>query len=312
MHIRYRPTSFTEIIGNNILIKSLKDVLKNKPVRPILFVGPKGCAKTTLSYIVAKEFGGNNLELIERDCEDLSKVEDTRELIDRIFALTLFDTNKCIILDELHGLSLKSQEVLLKPLEFENIKNNILFIACTTEIKNIKETLLSRFIQYRVSPLSEKESLELLNRVCTGENISIPKWLQVLLIEKSEGIPRRLLTGLSKVKSVTDESEAKFLLDLNSIDESSEVLELFKMLLKGVDWKDIKKYLQIILKDNSPESIRISLMNLIGGRLSSDYLKYEEIPKLIEVYNILRNVNNIPEKASLQVDICKIVNIFKR
>jgi DNA polymerase III subunit gamma/tau len=311
MHIKYRPTTFDEVLGNEAIKNSLKEQLKTIPVRPILLEGQKGCAKSTLANIIAREFGKDDLELIEINCEQLSKVEDTRDLIDRLNAPSLIENKKCVIFDELHGLSPKSQEVLLIPLEAQNIKNNILYVACTTEVNNIKGTLLDRFTRFRVSPLSEKDSNTLITRTCEKEHIVLPKWLKILLIEKSEGNPRKLLTGLSKIRRVSDENEAKFLLELNAIDESVESIELFKLIIAGTDWRIVRDKLIILLKNSSPESIRISLMNITGGRLISDYLKEGEGEKLIKMYEVLRQVDNIPEKASLEVDIFKSLIIFK-
>jgi DNA polymerase-3 subunit gamma/tau len=310
MHLKYRPSNFDEVIGNKEVIKSIKENLKSNPVRPIMLEGSTGLGKSSLSYIIAKEWKADTIR--EINCVDLAKVEEIRDLLDTINQPSLFEERVCLILDEIQGLSDKSMQLLRKPLE--STKPNILYIACTSGIDKIARSnldLLERFLRFKIKPSSDTELNKLLTRVCGGENISIPKWLKLLLIEKSEGIPRRLLTGLAKVKSITDEAEAKYLLDLNSIEEEAEILELFKIVLKGVGWATVKNYLQVVLKSFTPESIRISFMNLIMGRLNSNYMKEGEGEKLIKAYEVLRNMNNIPEKAGLTVDIYKIGLIFK-
>jgi hypothetical protein len=129
-----------------------------------------------------------------------------------------------------------------------------------------------------------------------------------LLIEKSEGIPRNILTGLYKVRNIKDENEASYLLDLNQIDEfDKDVLDLFKLLCSSaMDWTSIKKHLKFLLTKQNPEDIRIGLMNILSGKLMSDFVKDNELGFLNKMYDILKSGYGFPEKANLIHSILKI------
>jgi replication-associated recombination protein RarA len=277
--------------------------------RPILVEGSYGSGKTSIAYIIAKMFGANEYNILERDCENLSKVDNMREELENLTKTTIFGRKKVLILDEIHGLSDKSLKVLLKPLENEALLKDVLIIGCTTEVSSISKILLSRFMILRVRPLSVKESKDLLDYVCSKEGIILEKWKKQLLVEKAEGIPRLLLKNLSLLKTINDIDEAKYLLELSIIDEVDEdTLTLYKVILTK-DWGTVKPVLISILKKKSPSTIKAGLLNLTAGRLTSEYFKDSEGGKLLLLTNILQNTILIPEKAGLIISLYRFVNL---
>ncbi len=305
MHLKYRPKTFAEFVGNSYLKNSLQNMELNKP---IMFEGDAGLGKTTLAYILADKFGASPENITDLNCVYYSKVEDMRDRLDKLYKSSLFGNEKVLILDEIHELSPKTQQVLLKPLE--NLPNNVLVIACTTTTAKLIGTLVERFMRFKVQPLSSLESSELLDGICKRENILLQKWKKALLISKSEGVPRRLLIGLDKIKSVEDEVEAKYLLDMTSLEENGDALDIMKLIIGGRDWVHIKDVLSRALKNNSPESLRVGMLNLISSRLISDYLKNkEEGERLSRAYDYLSNTG-YPEKSSLIVGLYRSYLMF--
>lgn len=311
MHIKYRANTFDEFIGNHAIVESIKKQYIDKHNNtPLMFVGNMGSGKTSLAKIVSTYFTKNIQEnIFEINCGDKRKIDDAREIIGLLSKTSIFGKYKVIILDEVHKLNEHAQSAWLT--ELEQLPNNVLVIACTTSTDNLLATFLRRFVQFKVAPLSIEECKELINKVCERANIKIPTWLKAMLIEKSNCVPGLILSNLSKVIDVTDEKTAESLLNTLSVEASDTVLDLFKLILAKADWNTIKYSLSKILKNEDPEEIRIGLMNIIYGRMMSDYMKYGEELKLIQMMNILKNATCIPYKATLVSAILEISLIIK-
>ena len=302
MHLKYRPKTLEEVFGNEEL-KKLIPTLNLQ--RPILIEGSFGSGKTTLARIIANKFGAPEDNIIELDCEYFSKVENMRDELSKLGKSSIFGLKKVLILDEIHGLSDKSLKVLLTPLEDTALLKDVLIIGCTTEIQSISKILLSRLTILKVRPLSLEESRNLLTYIGQQEKFNLEKWQKDLLIEKSDGIPRLLLKNIAIVKSANTAEEARYLLELSSLEDTDEdALSVYKAVMTR-DWKLIKKVLSVVLKRKSPNTIRIGIMNLIGARLISDYLKDAEGENLIGLYEVLTKAYGIPEKANLVTALYK-------
>ena len=301
MHLKHRPKTFEEVVGNDHIKQVLKQWCENRTFNPIMFEGERGCAKTTLAHIVAKEFGAPDENITDLNCVHFSGVDNMRERMDSLHKSSLFGKYKVLILDEIHRLSAVTQQVLLKPLEA--LPPNILIIACSTEPNSLISTLLDRFVRFRVSLLNFTESEYLLSSVLAKEGITFPKWKKALLLEESEGNPRRILTGLSKIININDEEEVKYLLDLNNIEENSDILKLLRVFNTVNSWEPVKNELKICLKTNSPNNIRVGLMNIISGSLMSNF----PILKGIKLYDNLIKAEVYPEKANLIMALYKSI-----
>ena len=280
MHLKYRPRTLEQVFGN----EELKRVIPTLNLhRPILLEGSYGSGKTSIAYIIAGMFGADEYNIKDINCVHFSKIDDMRSELDSLTKSSIFGKKRVLILDEIHELSDKSLKVILKPLEDEKLLKDVLIIGCTTEIQGISKILLSRFTILRVRPLTITESKQLLDYVCEKEGIRLDKAFKQLLVEKAEGIARILLKNIVLAKSTTSIDELKYLLELSVLDEVDEdVLTLYKA-LQISDWRVIKGLLSTLLKKKSPNTIKVGIQNLIGGRLLSDYMKANEGDRLINL-----------------------------
>lgn len=309
MHIKYRPTKWEDVIGNNH-IKSFIEHSKGIEYNHTLFEGPTGCGKTTFAYIMAREHGAAEENIIDLNCVHTAKVEEIREIMEQLEKSSIFGLKKVLILDEIHELSPKAQQVLLKPLE--KVAMDTLIIACTTTTANVKDTLLDRFVRFKVSKLSKTQSKQLIDYVSEKEGIKLKRVILSMLIEKADGIPRRLLTGLAKVKNITEESEAEYLLELETIEESEDLFDLFKLMLYGKNmatWSEVAKKLKSVLSNEKPEAIRIGLLNIASARLLSNSFNNSQLErgKLDRLHTLLTDWKGYPEKANLLFALHKFI-----
>jgi len=299
--VKHRPKALSEVVGNGVVKKVISEMIQNLSFTHVMFEGDTGSGKTTFAYILAKEFSGIEENIFNINCMFSSGVEEMRNKLEELRKTSLFGINKVLILDEIHGLSNQAQNVFLKPLE-DGLPSYVLIIACTTSVEKLSPMLLDRFKRLRVKPLVDSEAIQLIDRISSLENITTEKWKKALILEKSAGIPRRILSGLEKVKSITDKSEVELLLDISSLEEEDpDILKLFKWILSKADWNIIKHQLDILLKTGkSPESIRIGIVNLIASRLTSNYSNEIERSRLSKLYfNYLRQMLGVPDKANL-------------
>ncbi len=303
MHLKHRPTTYDELIGLTSIKKSISESTFQFDV-PVMFMGERGCGKTTLAGILARQFGANEQTTRTINCGYYTKIDDMRKEIDMLQKTSLYGTKKVLILDEIHSLSKASYKAWLTPLE--NLPANVMVIACTTEPQMIPEMLLERFVSFKFSPLTQKESRLLIEQVLEKEGLDIPKWVKIKVIEQSQGIPRRILTALPKVIKIKDESEVDDLLQILSVDQEAEALDVLKCLLSKTGWGGVKKALSTAVKDATPEKIRLSLMNLIGGRLMSNFATNDaELFRLSKFYRALQLAEGYPEKANLIIAVYK-------
>jgi len=230
LHLRNRPTSLDGIIGNSHIKKALSLRIRDKAFSPLLFIGHKGTGKTTLALIMAKEFGAHEQNIRHLNCVDVDGISEMRELVSEFDKPTIFGRKKVYIFDEIHELSPKAQQELLVPLEQEKYVGRVLFIACTTTLRSVKDTLVERFTDFKTYQLTKEDSRKLLDRTLEKEKVALDKYTIQLIINKSEGFPRIILKSISKVVGIEDKEEIDRLVEMSSIDEDEDILLLMKQI----------------------------------------------------------------------------------
>ena len=206
---RIRPRKLAEVIGQKHLIGekgTLKTAINNKLIPSMIFWGPPGVGKTTLSNLIAQE--------LDRPFYTLSAinsgVKDVREVIHKASSLGLFGKNIPILfIDEIHRFSKSQQDSLLGAVE----KGVITLIGATTENPSFEiiSALLSRSQVYVLESLSKDDLQELLERAISQDevlkklNINLKETESLMQI--SGGDARKLLNILELVISSVEEKE---------------------------------------------------------------------------------------------------------
>ena len=203
----YRPKDFNEMIGQDAIVKTLSNAIKNDKIpQALLFCGPRGVGKTSCARILAKQI--NNLEenfeynIFELDAASNNSVEDIRSITDQIRIPPQIGKYKVYIIDEVHMLSNAAFNAFLKSLE--EPPKHVVFILATTEKNKIIPTILSRCQIYDFKKVDVVDITKLLKNICTDKKIKFDENSLSLIAEKSDGSIRDSLSMFDRLVSFTD------------------------------------------------------------------------------------------------------------
>lgn len=262
LHVKYRPTTLKQVVGQDPVVRSLQDVLASKtPGHVYLFTGPSGCGKTTLARILAAEFNCSS-NILEVDAASNSGIDAMREVTSQLRYHGFGDTpNKAIIIDECHGLSKQAWNSILKPIE--EPPPHVYIFFCTTESGKVPDTILTRCHSYTLKPVRQDDLMDVLEMVVDAEHMQTEQKILKLVAQSCGGSVRQALVMLSMVRDCSDVDEAAHLLE--SPVENKEVIELCRLLMsRRLQWPDVVATLKAI-PDMNPESVRIVAVNYLAA-----------------------------------------------
>ena len=290
--LKYRPSNFENVVGQEHVTKTLKNSILDKKIpSAILFCGPRGVGKTSCARIFAREINDFNstddlsFNIFELDAASNNKVEDIRDLIDKVRIPPQSGKYKVYIIDEVHMLSKNAENAFLKTLE--EPPPYIVFILATTEKNKILPTILSRCQIYDFNRISENEIFENLKLICNKEEVTFEDEALNIIAKKSDGSLRDSLTILDRVISFTNKKI--------SLKETSAILNVL----------DDETYIEIV--DNTINGFLVKVITIFNELSDKGF---DEKEFMIGLANHFRNLlivkssnseNLISNKSSLKL-----------
>ena len=266
--IKYRPVVLDDLLGQEVVSKTIFNSLKLEKIpNAFLFHGIRGTGKTSIARIIAKGLNCKNgierlckdnfcdnceaisnashLDVIEQDCATATGIDSVRDLIEFCKYPPSSAKYKVLILDEIQAMSKAGAQSLLKILE--EPPNYVKFIFCTTEIKKILVTMLSRCTRFDLSRVKFQDLFVYLKKIIELENGKISDEALKLICKCSEGSVRDSLSLLDRALLIDDNVE----LDLKTAQkifghfDKSLIIELLNKIFEGNEKEVINIYQSI-------------------------------------------------------------------
>jgi DNA polymerase-3 subunit gamma/tau len=256
---KYRPVDFTTLVGQEAMVRTLRNAIATGRIaHAFMLTGVRGVGKTTTARIIARALncvgpdgtGGptvdpcglcdnckaitedRHVDVIEMDAASRTGIDDVRELIEGVRYRPVSARYKVYIIDEVHMLSEKAFNALLKTLE--EPPPHVKFLVATTEIRKVPVTVLSRCQRFDLKRVPQETLVEHFGGIAQAEKVEISPEALVLLARAADGSVRDGLSMLDQAIAhgggVVDAAQVR---DMLGLADRSRVLELFEKVMRG-------------------------------------------------------------------------------
>ena len=315
LYRKFRPMTFSEIVGQEHITKTLKNqIMAGRVGHAYLFNGGRGTGKTSAAKILARAINclnpkdgepcneceickaainGSLTDIVEMDAASNNSVEDIRSIREEVNFLPTKAKYRVYIIDEVHMLSTGAFNALLKTLE--EPPEHVKFILATTEPQKLLATILSRCQRFDFKRISNENIIKRLRFVCEKSNIEITDGALNIIAVLSEGAMRDALSILERCiqdgENKIDEDKIK---DLVGIPKTTYVHNIMDSLFK-YDVDNTLKNIDVVLDEG--KDINNLLWEMI--KYTKDLLIYKASQKL-DIYSEdeINKMKEISEQVS--------------
>ena len=348
LYRKYRPTNFSSIVGQDVIVDILKNsIINNKVSHAYLFTGPRGTGKTSTAKILAhavnclnftndicgecsicKSLDLNDNDIVEIDAASNNGVDEIRSLRDNVNLMPAFCKYKIYIIDEVHMLSTGAFNALLKTLE--EPPSHVIFILATTEPNKIPLTILSRCQRFDFNKINMNDLVSRLKYIVNEEGRVVSDNILEQIAKISDGGLRDAINLLDQVLSLPDEN-----INIDGVEKLSgkistqSVYELFSYIINndlvsilnfstymfdnGKNYKDLADSMLSFLRDISintevPNYFDKSYSELLS-KISISFNNLIKMSSIInELSKELKNSNN--QKMLFEIYVFQMCNIL--
>ncbi len=305
---KYRPQSFDGLIGQDALVRTLKNAIKSGRIaHAFMLTGVRGVGKTTTARIIAKALNykgpdgqsgptigdtsdcslcqaiseDRHPDVIEMDAASRTGVDDIREILDGVRYSPTEARYKIYVIDEVHMLSKNAFNALLKTLE--EPPEHVKFIFATTEIRKVPITVLSRCQRFDLKRVGADLLIPHFSSMCDSEGFKAEDEALAMIARAADGSVRDGLSLLDQAMALSSEGiSATLVQDMLGLADRAQNLDLLEKVLEG-NLPDALAIMDLIYKNGgAPTIVLQDLLNL-----THLLTKLRVIPDLGEVNQIL-------------------------
>ena len=331
LYRKYRPKTFSDVVGQEVVVKILKNsILNNKIGHAYIFSGPRGTGKTSIAKIFSKAVNCLNttdgdlcnncanclqnideeIDIIEIDAASNNGVDEIREIRNSVKLMPVHLKYKVYIIDEVHMLSTSAFNALLKTLE--EPPKHVIFILATTEYNKIPATVISRCQKFDFKKITNKQIEGRLRYILEKEGKSLNDDVIELIAKLSDGGLRDAINMLDQVLSLEkDNTTVDDVYNLIGDVSETNIFKLFEFITTG-DIKSTLKSINDYYEEgknfiNICERLQILVRNIIIFNNTENYFQKEYENKLLEFSNV-----TLDYCEKISEELFNLINELKR
>jgi len=231
---KYRPQKFSEIKGQNEVVKRTEAFVRQKNMPHLLFAGPAGIGKTSLSLVITKQLFKDNWRenFLELNASDERGIDVIRVKV-KDFARTRSIGEvpfKIIYLDECDALTKEAQQALRRTME--NYTQTCRFILSCNYSSKIIDPIQSRCSVFRFKPLSKQDLFNIIDKIAKNEGLTVDSKAKEALYEISDGDCRRVENILQASAAISKKITETLIYEMASVARPKEVKEVLTFCVK--------------------------------------------------------------------------------
>jgi len=236
LYRKYRSKSLDELVGQDHIVNALRASVKSGKIsHAYLFTGPRGTGKTSVARILAHDLNGikydesaTDIDIIEIDAASNRRIDEIRDLREKVQIAPTSLKYKVYIIDEVHMLTKEAFNALLKTLE--EPPEHAIFILATTELHKVPDTIISRTQRYAFKPIEQSKIVGHLKTIATSEKIDFDEDALQLIAEHADGGFRDAIGLLDQVRHTSTKVTSQSVMDALGVPPNHSINLLWESL----------------------------------------------------------------------------------